>query len=144
MKSKKRLVYVMATLTTMAVFLPFQSHVWALYAGACSGYTILVFGLRRAQKGLPASSAATAKPASVVLLTHLAFLAIVTGWVWLAVTLKPYLPYFLRTDDTSHPYFGLAFVGILGLLLLEAIEQRWLSPDVEIGAVAPGGNAPQR
>jgi hypothetical protein len=63
-------------------------------------------------------------------LTHLTFLAIVCGWVWLCVVLIPYLPYFLTTEDTSRPYFGLAFIGIIGLLGIETIEQHWLNPNV--------------
>jgi hypothetical protein len=63
--------------------------------------------------------------------THLGFLAAVIGWVWLALFLRPNLPYILRTEDSSHPYFGLAFLGALGLLLLEAFEQRWLIENPE-------------
>ena len=135
MKSKKRKVYVMATLVAMAAFLPFQGRPWSLYVGACSGYSVLVFGLRRINEKRLASSVEDAKPASAVLLTHLTFLTIVVAWVWLCVSLMPHLPYFLRTEDTTHPYFGLAFLGILGLLGMEAIEQRWLAP-------VPGTDAP--
>jgi hypothetical protein len=128
-KNKKNKVYVIATLVSMIIFLPFQSHAWSLYAGACAGYTFLVFGLRRVNQKSVVASPENAKPESGLLLTHLTFLAIVCGWVWLCVVLIPYLPYFLTSEDTSHPYFGLAFLGTLGLLGIEAIEQRWLKPD---------------
>jgi len=124
--SSKRLVYVMATLVAMVIFFPFQRHAWSLYAGACAGYTVLVVGLRRIHLRSTASSSRGARLASELIRTHLTFLAIAVGWVWLCVVLKPYLPYFLTTEDTGRPYFGLAFLGILGLLCLEAVEQRWL------------------
>ena len=123
LRSRKRLVYIAATLVTLMLFLPLQSQRWSIYAGACAGYTVLVFGLRR----FSASSATQkTKPVQAIALTHLTFLAVVVAWVWLCIVLKPYLPYFLTTEDSSHPYFGLAFLGIFGLLGIEAIEQRWL------------------
>jgi hypothetical protein len=54
------------------------------------------------------------------------YLSIAMLWVWFLLALSPRVPYILRTEDTSHPYFGLAFLGVLGLLLLEAVEQRSL------------------
>ena len=126
---RKRFVYVMATLVTMVIFLPFQGHVWSLYAGACAGYTVLVFGLRRINRTSAAAQSATDKSTPSVVLTHISFLTIVIGWVWLLLFVKPLLPYILSTEDSSHPYFGLAFLVILGLLLIEAIEQRRLSPE---------------
>jgi hypothetical protein len=129
-KSKKRLVYTMAALATMIVFLPFRGDPWATYVGAWGGYTILVFGLRWANRPA-ASSVQNPKSASAVILTHLTFLAIAAGWVKLCIVLIPYLPYFLLTEDTNRPYFGLSFLGILGLMLLEAVEQRYLRPEPE-------------
>jgi hypothetical protein len=143
-RNKKNTAYIVATLVTMVIFLPFQNHAWSLYAGACAGYSVLVFGLRRIRIGSGAVAMGNAKPASEILLTHLSFLVIVVGWVWLCVVLKPHLPYFLRTEDTSRPYFGLAFLGILGLLGIEAIEQRWLEPNAEADAFAPENNSSQR
>ncbi len=129
MRSRKRLVYIMATLVTMAIFLPFQTRPWSIYVAACAGYSVLVFGLRRFGAGHTASVAASFKPSSAIALTHLTFLAVVVGWVWLCIFLKPHLPYILTTEDSSHPYFGLAFLGILVLLGIEAVEQRWLRAD---------------
>ena len=129
-RNKKNKVYVIATLATMIIFLPFQRHVWSPYAAACAGYTILVFGLRGIKQNSVVASPEKPKPESGIVLTHLTFLAIVCGWVWLCVVLIPYLPYFLTTEDTSRPYFGLAFIGIIGLLGIEAIEQHWLNPNV--------------
>jgi hypothetical protein len=126
---KKQRVYLIATLSTMAIFLPLQSHVWALYLSASVGYTILVFGLRRVAQGSRTSPSLPAKPISEVLSVHLMFMAVVTGWVWLALWSRPYLPYFLLTKDSPRPYFGLAFVGALGLLLLELLEQKVLRPN---------------
>jgi hypothetical protein len=133
-KNKKNKVYVIATLVTMIVFFPFKSHAWSLYAGACAGYTVLVFGLRRLKQKSVVASPEDATPESGVILTHLTFLAIVCGWVWLCVVLIPYLPYILTTEDTNRPYFGLGFIGTVGLLGLEAIEQRWLNPNA--GSIA--------
>lgn len=128
-KNKNNKVYVIATVATMIVFVPFRSHAWSLYAAACAGYSILVFGLRRIKQNSVGVSPENAKPESGVILTHLTFLAIVCGWIWLCVVLIPYLPYFLTTEDTSRPYFGLAFIGIIGLLGIEAVERRWLNPN---------------
>lgn len=143
MRSKRSTVYIVATLMTMAIFLPFQAHPWAIYAGACAGYTVLVFGLRRIQQQSYPSSAANAKPASAILLTHLSFLALVVAWVWLALMLKLYMPYFLTTEDTGRPYYGLAFMGILGLMGFEAIEQRFLRPEPDSDHATCGVNSAQ-
>jgi hypothetical protein len=85
--------------------------------------------LRRLKQNSVVASPENATPESGVILTHLTFLAIVCGWVWLCVVLVPYLPYILTTEDSSHPYFGLAFIGTVGLLGIEAIEQRYLKPN---------------
>ncbi|MBS1804262.1 MAG: hypothetical protein JST28_12915 [Acidobacteria bacterium] len=120
----KRRVYVAATLTGMAILLPFQHHVWAPYAATSVSYSILVLGLRRLEL--------TPKPHLFAILpgrglaTYALFLCVATFWIWLLIALIPHLPYILRTEDTSHPYFGLAFIGVLCLLLLEAAEQRSL------------------
>jgi hypothetical protein len=126
----KRLVYIVATIVTVAIFVPFQAHRWSIYAGACAGYTVLVFGLRRIEL---ASVTAVARPIAVLARTHLSFLAIVITWVWLCVRIRTRLPYIFTTEDSSHPYFGLAFLGILGLLLLENFEQKFLQPTPEPG-----------
>jgi hypothetical protein len=136
-KNKRSNVYLLATFVAMIIFLPLQNHAWAVYAGACAGYTVLVFGLRRIKKNSRVASAESAMPESGVLLTHLTFLAIVCGWVWLCIVLKPYLPYFLTTEDTNRPYFGLAFLGTVGLFGLEAIEEHWLKPDMESSSTVP-------
>jgi hypothetical protein len=102
-----------------------HSYPWAIYFGFCAGYTVLVFGLR----SIELSSKSTGGGASFipgVLLTHATFLAIVISWVWLGLVLRPHLPYILTSEDTSHPYFGLGFLGVVGLLLLELVEQRML------------------
>jgi hypothetical protein len=121
----KRLVYIVATIAAVAIFVPFQAHRWSIYAGACAGFTILVFGLRRTD---PVSGAEGTRPLADIARIHLTFLAIAVAWVWFCVSIRTHLPYILTTEDTSHPYFGLAFLGILGLLLLESFEQRFLQP----------------
>jgi hypothetical protein len=121
---KKRLVYIVAIIVTLAIFVPFESHPWSIYVGAVAGYTVLVFGLRRLS---PAPVDAVSRQPSSVARIHFTFPAIVAGWVWLCVVSRPHLPYLLTTEDTSHPYFGLAFIGILGVLLLEYFEQKYLS-----------------
>ena len=131
--SKKRLVYIVATFAAVGIFVPFQASPWAIYAGVCAGYSILVFGLRRVNAGVRTSPSASSPVTAGMLVTHLTFLAIVIGWVWLLNFLRPQLPYFLRTEDTTRPYFGLIFLGILGLLGIEYAEQRGLRPDEEIG-----------
>lgn len=140
-KNKKNNVYVIATLVTMIIFVPLQSHAWSVYAAACAGYTILFLGLRRIKQNSVVASPENAKLESGVILTHLTFLAVVCGWVWLCVILIPYLPYFLTTEDTSRPYFGLAFIGIIGLLGIEAVEQRWLKPNA--GNIVDAKETPQ-
>jgi hypothetical protein len=120
----KRRVYVTATLIAMAILLPFQHRVWAPYASVCAGYTVLVFGLRRLKldprPGLFASVPASGVP------KHGLYLCVAVLWIWCLIAIGPHLPYILRTEDTSHPYFGLAFIAVLGLLLLEAAEARSL------------------
>jgi hypothetical protein len=123
MRSKKR-VYVFATLISMAILLPFQHDAWSPYVSACVGYTVLVFGLNRLQLTPPPAVLST--PPASALLPHCIYLFIVLLWVWFLIVLSPHLPYILRTEDTSHPYFGLAFIGVFGLMLLEAMEQRSL------------------
>jgi hypothetical protein len=123
MRSKRR-VYVIATLMTMAILLPFQHDTWAPFLATSAGYTILVFGLRRLQ--LDPKPAIFAIPPGSVLYSHATFLLIAALWIWFLIALTPHLPYILRTEDTTHPYFGVAFIGVLGLLLLEAAEQRAL------------------
>jgi hypothetical protein len=122
-RSKKR-VYVTATLVAMAILLPFHHSSWAPFVATSVGYTILVFGLRRLQ--LNPRPPFFALPPGSVLYAHTMFLLVAALWVWLLIALIPHLPYFLRTEDTNRPYFGLAFIGVLGLLLLEAMEQRSL------------------
>jgi hypothetical protein len=134
-RKQKRTVYVVATLVAVAIFIAFQSQPWSLYVAACAGYTILVFGLRRINEGGRAVSNTKRKSPSDILVTHASFLAIVIGWVWLCIFLAPHLPYFLRTEDTRRPFFGLAFLGIFGLMCIEYLEQRWLRPDPEIGVL---------
>ena len=126
----------MATLVTVIIFLPFQRQAWSIYAGACTGYTVLVFGLRRINATRANSPTERPKPASAMILTHLTFLAVVSGWVWFCMIVRPYLPYILTTEDTGRPYFGLTFFGILGLLGIEAVEQRWLRGDNDTSAFA--------
>ena len=125
MRSKKT-VYTVATLVAMALFLPFQSHPWALYVGGCSGYTVLVFGLRRIAINSEKEPVNHRLPLAKILMTHSIYLAIVIGWVWLLVVCKPRVPYILRTEDSSRPYFGLIFIGVLGVLGIEYFEQRHL------------------
>ena len=140
-RSKKRLVYVVATVATMAIFTPFQRESWSIYVAACVGYTILVFGLRRVTAGRAGYATVYSKPVSAIVLTHLTFLLIAVGWDWLCVILRTHLPYFLRTEDTSRPYFGLAFLGILGLMCLEAVEQWYIRLDGETGAFEGRNNS---
>jgi hypothetical protein len=90
----------------------------------------MVFGLRRATNN---STGGRALPSSDVARIHATFLVIVVAWVWLCVAIRTRLPYFLTTEDTNRPYFGLAFFGILGLFLLEGLEQRYLRPRTEPG-----------
>ena len=138
--SRKRRVYLVATMLTMCIFLPFRSNPWAIYAGVCAGYTVLVFGLRRAAR-TSKSSGEDAGPVSRLLLVHAAFLAVVVGWVWLGLALRPYLPYILTTEDTTHPYFGLAFLGIVGLLMIELAEQHQLRAVADSALSLPAGSA---
>jgi len=133
----RRFVYIFATLTAMVIFFPFRDQPCALYAGACAGYTVLVFGLRRLKQKSASSGSGIAFPAANILLTHATYLAIVVAWIWLLTALAPHLPYAFRTEDTSRPYFLLAFFGILGLMLLEMIEQRWLRAETEPPASEP-------
>ena len=133
----KRMVYVVATFVTMFVFLPFRDYGWSLYLGVCAGYTVLVFGLRRIQQKREGNPGANVLPLSRVLLVHATFLVIVIGWVWLLLALRPSLPYILRTEDSSRPYFGLVFLGVLALLLLELFEQRQLRGEAQSGVAGP-------
>ena len=138
----KRTVYIVAALAAMIVFLPFQDYGWALYLGVCTGYTILVFGLRRIQQ--IQQPEVSPLPLSKILLVHSTFLVIVIGWVWLLLALRPSLPYILRTEDSTRPYFGLVFLGVLALLLLEYFEQRQLRGIAEIGTANPAGDPTQK
>jgi hypothetical protein len=133
----KRFVYIFAALATMVIFFPFRDRLWAPYVGACAGYSVLVFGLRRFKQKSRVSGSGISIPAVNALLTHSTFLAIVVSWVWLLSVLAPHLPYAFRTEDTNRPYFLLAFVGILGLMLLEMIEQRWLRAETDAGVSDP-------
>lgn len=135
----KRLVYIVATIVAIVIFVPFQAHSWSIYAGACAGYTVLVFGLCRIQRG----SGAAAEPLARIARTHCTSLAIVVAWIWFCVSIKTHLPYILTTEDTSHPYFGLAFLGILGLLLLENFEQKSLQFKPESNALTSQSSLPQ-
>jgi hypothetical protein len=129
----KKYVYLVATLVASVVILPFQGQVWALYVGACASYSLLVFGLRHLSLRRFGPAAGTGVPRSRILLIHANFLAIVVGWVWLLIAVAPHLPYFLRTEDSDRPYFGLAFIGIVGLMVLEMFEQRFLRPAFDAG-----------
>jgi len=136
--SRKRRVYLVATMLTMCIFLPFRSNPWAIYVGVCAGYTVLVFGLRRIEsKSRPVGEGAGST--SRLLLLHAAFLALVVGWICLGLALRPYLPYILTTEDTTHPYFGLAFMGIIGLLMIELAEQRQLRSFTDPAPSLPSG-----
>jgi hypothetical protein len=132
MRSKK-VVYVVATFVAVFLFVLFRDYGWSLYLGVCAGYTILVFGLRRIQQKRELNPGANVLPLSRVLLVHSTFLVIVIGWVWLLRAVGPSLPYILRTEDSSRPYFGLVFLGVLTLLLLELYEQRHLRGNAESG-----------
>ena len=94
MQAKQRFVYVVATLVTMVIFLPFQGRVTS--PGACAGYTVLVFGLAAESRTVPPPAR---QRTSSVFLTHIWFLTIVIGWVWLLLFVKPHLPYILTTED---------------------------------------------
>jgi hypothetical protein len=109
----------------MLFFVPFKEQAWSIYLAACTGYTVLVFGLRRLTKSKSLRRHSDLTKIKL-LMNHLAFLMAVVAWVWLLIGLIPHLPYILRTEDSSHPYFGLIFIGVLGLMLLELYEQRWL------------------
>jgi len=124
--SPRKYVHAIATLAASAVILPFQGQTWAFYVGACTGYSVLVFGLRHLNQKARVAGSGMSMPTSRILLTHANFLAIVVAWVWLLIALAPHLPYVFRMEDSRRPYFGLAFVGILGLMLLEMIEQKYL------------------
>ena len=132
----QRYIYLIATLVASAIIIPFQGYTSALYVGACAGYSVLVFGLRRLamqrwKSVVPAAigQSSTAK----ILLTHANFLALVIAWIWSLIALAPHVPYILRTEDSDRPYLGLAFFGVLGLLLLEMFEQRFLRPELNPG-----------
>ena len=122
---RKRLVYIFATLLTMAILLPLQRQPWAIYLAVLAGYTVLVFGLRRIGQSLQSLEPGS-EFSSGILLTHATYSAIVVGWIWLCVALRPHLPYFLTSEDTSRPYYGLTFLGLVGLLLLEMMQQKSL------------------
>jgi len=122
----KRFTYGLAVFVAMIFFFPFRNESWSVYLGACAGYTSLVFGLRRIERRKPSSQPRPELPAAKLALNHSKFLVAVVAWVWLLKEAKPRLPYLLRTEDTSHPYFGLIFIGVLGLMMLELYEQRWL------------------
>jgi hypothetical protein len=128
----KRFVYTFATVTTVAIFFLFRDHVWALYLSACTGFTVLVFGRRLEQRRRLGETFKSCF-AGGILLTHATYLAIVVGWVWFLIAIAPHVPYILRTEDSNRPYFGLAFIGILGLLFLELVEQRNLRPRSDPG-----------
>ena len=130
MRSKKA-VYTSATLVAMVLFLPFRSYPWALYLGVCAGYSVLVFGLRRIERNRKKEPAGSFLQPGRVVVAHSIYLAVVIGWVWLLLISRPRLPYILRTEDTSHPYFGLVFVGVLGVLAIEYFEQRHLRSAAE-------------
>ncbi len=147
----RKYIYIAATLVASTIILPFQEHSWALYMGACVGYSVLVFGLRwlavRNWKSLaPAAIGPTLT--GKLLLTHANFLAAVVAWVWLLIAWAPRAPYILRTEDSDRPYLGLAFIGVLGLTFLEMFEQRFLRPELnpgyswrQIGTMAQTGRA---
>jgi hypothetical protein len=132
----QRYIYLIATLVASAIILPFQGHTSAIYVAACAGYSVLVFGLRRLalrrwKSVVPAAIGQTST--ARILLTHANFLALVVAWIWSLIALAPHVPYILRTEDSDRPYLGLAFFGVLGLLLLEMFEQRFLRPELNPG-----------
>lgn len=147
----RRYVYIAATLVASAILLPFQDHIWAFYLAACSGYSVLVFGLRwlalrKWRSFAPGAIGPTLT--GKLLLAHANFLAVVVVWVWLLIAWAPHAPYILRTEDSDRPYLGLAFIGVLGLTLLEMFEQRFLLPELnpgftwrQIGTLAEKGRA---
>ena len=137
---RKRRVYIFATLLAMAIFLPLHRQPWAIYAGVLAGYTVLVFGLRRIESSLKSSEPGS-EFSSGILLTHATYSGIVVGWIWLCVALRPHLPYFLTSEDTSRPYYGLTFLGLVGLLLLEMMEQKSLRKVNDSLLSIPHGNS---
>jgi len=132
----RRYVYIAATLVASAFVIPFQGQTWALYVGACAGYSVLVFGLRwvavRKWKSFAPAAIGPTLTARI-LLTHANFLVVVLAWVWLLIVWAPHAPYILRTEDSDRPYLGLAFLGVLGLTFLEMFEQRFLLPELNPG-----------
>jgi hypothetical protein len=130
--SRKRLTYSTAAIVAAVVYFPFQSNPLSMYIAVCAGYTILVFGLRWAARSSGALARIDKSPSEMAL-THLVFLAIALGFVRCAILAAPHLPYFLTTEDSSHPYFGLGFLAVLALMGLEAIEQKWLTAVPESG-----------
>jgi len=136
---RKRRVYIFATLLTMALLLPLQRQPWAIYVSVLAGYTVLVFGLRRIERRLQSLEPGS-EFSSGILLTHATYLAIVVGWIWLCLALRPHLPYFLTSEDTSRPYYGLTFLGLVGLLLLEMMEQKSLRKNDDSMLLVPRGS----
>jgi hypothetical protein len=102
---------------------------WLLYVAAAVVYTMLEFGVSFTNVRTPIFSARNARPAYLVIWTHLVFLAILMELLWLSTiahtSLYNSLPGW-TTVNISRGDTTLDLVSLLLVLILGKVERRFI------------------
>lgn len=118
---KREVVSLVAVMAILITYIPLRGSPWAVYVAMSTGYTIAVFGLVWSDGMLRRLSDGNARPVGNVIQVHLAFLALVCGWIWFAQFIKPALPQWVVVAGGDHWSWFLVFalLGIVGMLIAE-------------------------
>jgi uncharacterized membrane protein len=108
---------------------PLSHYAWLIYVLIAVVYTMIEFGISFTNFGTPAFSERNAKKPAAVVGIHMAFLAILLGFIWFAF-------YFYESRYSSLPDWLTVRVGrggslysissIILILLIGAVECRWV------------------
>jgi len=117
---KRRVVSLATVIATLVTYVPFMDSPWAIYVAMGTGYTVVIFGLVWSD-GMLRLAGENRRPVGDVIQTHLAFLVLVCGWIWIAQFIKPSLPRWVVMEGSDHWswFLAFAFLGIVGLLIAE-------------------------
>ncbi len=119
---------------------PLQHSSWWIYAAAGMFYTVLEFGGELLRNDI--FSKRNAKPLSTIFAIHLAFLTILLGLTWLAVSIYRSLPDWLTNtfNVRGGAWSTLDILFIIAMLVMCKTEQRLIYVESDTSDPSDPGN----
>ena len=125
---KPMVIYVTPGAMGVLIYAPFQSFEWPNYLVFGAVFTALLFSDELFEDGIRIFSKQNARSSSAIIQIHLAFLAILLGFMKLSPCIKPSLPNWLtdtfRARGLEVSIFDILF--IFAMIGMHLIERRWL------------------